>query len=65
MYHLDPFNFLKKSIFMHNFICVIFQFLVRERKERRLLDFDKKREIPATKMSFFSVHRFHEIRETS
>jgi len=50
---------------MHNFICVIFQFLVRERKERGLLDFDKKREIPATKMSFFSVHRFHEIRETS
>jgi hypothetical protein len=51
---------------MHNFICVIFQFLVRERKERGLLDFEKKKkEIPTTKMSFFSVHRFHEIREIS
>jgi hypothetical protein len=34
-------------------------------KERGLLDFNEKREIPTTKMSFLGVYRFHEIRETS
>jgi hypothetical protein len=54
---------------MLEFIYAIFQFLVRQMRERGLSNSSEKRDslltpFSATKMDFLGAHEFHEMRET-